>query len=380
MIYGTRRMWSDETINGVLGIDDRHVVFRGHSTTFVYDHHDGSLVTDVDPKSITSGDPSLERVDVGARHQFAVSADGRWVAAASFGSRVRVFDNQTGEMKFADDPEYGYDGLAFSHDGTAIAALADGAWVYSATQPTRRARDLRYGIAFDAAGDLIGGDVGKLARWSVDGVERTRVSIRHKIDSLSISRDGRFASATTMCTGGLCMWPMPDVVVADLQRGTAILRFHDKSDVTRRAMLSPTARWLALMDDTGVRLMSADPRPAWNAPPVLAHWKDRVAIVMSPDDRALLFDDNNVGEVIALPSGERIGDPITIDREVHWSPDGRFLVELTPDCQHVRVHDASSFAIVNEHAFETRIDSIAISRDGTQLAVSDGPTIQIVAL
>lgn len=378
-MFGTRRLWCDETINWVDGIDDRYVAIRGHSNPFVYDHRTGELVTGIDPRSIPAGTAPLHPSLRADPRWSKVSPDGRWAAVGMLGSRLRIYDNTTGEMKFADDPQYGFDELALSLDGTQLAAIAGAAYVFAEDRPPRHLPDLRYGIAFDAAGDLIGGNVGKLARWSVDGTERSRVSVRHKIDSISISRDGRLASATTMIMGGLCMDGLPDVVVADLQRGRARLRFRDPGEITRRAVLSPDGRWLVLQDDGRARLMSAEARPPWSVPPIVRAWEGH-SLVMAPDDRALLVDEASRARVIALPSGEPISEPTTLDGEIRASPDGSVYVEVTPDRRTVRVRDRSTLQILRERATELSIRTFEISSDGKRLAITDGPIIELVTL
>lgn len=378
MIYGTRRLWCDETINEVLGIDDRFVAIRGHASMFVYDRATGEQVTGVDPRSITSGDlplhPAIAIQDYARSRWSKVSADGKWAALGTLGSRTRVYDNTTGELQFADDPQHGFGALAFSHDGTRIAALAGGAYVFGG-DARRHVAAITHGLAFDAAGDLIGGARGKLARWSIDGEERTRVSVRHKIESLSIGREGRYAATCTVVTGGLCMAAMPDVVVADLARGVAILRFHDGDDVSRSVALSPDARWLAIADFEGTRLMPAAPRAPWSTPPVVARWPGH-ALVLG-EDRALLIDEQRAVRVIALPTGAAAGGTATALGELAWSPDGA-VVEIAPDRQHVRWRDPATLEVTCEHATDTAIEDIAISHDGARLAITDGPTIEIV--
>ncbi len=381
MIHGTRRLWTDETINEVIGIDERFVSIRGHSNPFVYDHLTGELADGIEPRSITSGEaplhPAIEISDVSRGRWSKVSRDGRWAAVASLGNRVRVFDNTSGEMKFADDPPCAFENLAFSPDGSRIAALADGAWIFGG-EPQRVA-GIQYGLAF-AGEDLVGGVAGKLARWNVDGSERARVSIRHKVENLTFSADGRFAAVTTVYTSGLCMAPMPDIVVADLVRGHAILRFRDIDDISRTVTLSPNARWLVLSDGELTRLLSAEPRAPWSAPPPLARWEQRY-LVPSPDDRALLVDHESNAELIALPSGEVLGTKRKLENAgLLWSPDGRFIAQLPLDQSRVLLRDPRTLEVIGEHGFNSVLDSIAISRDGKQLAVTDGPTIEIRAL
>lgn len=372
-MFGTRRLWCDETINWVDGIDDRHVAIRGHRNAFVYDHTTGELVTGIDPASIPSGTAPLHpRLRADPRWS-KVSPDGKWAAIGSLGPRLRVYDNTTGEMKFAEDPPSAFDHLTFSPDGARIAALANGAWVFGDT--TQHVPGITYGLAF-CGDDLVGGTVGKLARWSLDGTERTRVSIRHKIEHLSFTDDGTHAAVTTLLTSGLCAASMPDVVVADLARGTAILRFHDPNDdLNRSASLSPDGRWLVLSDGESTRLCSAAPRAPWSKPPVLAEWP---GCYLAPGwhDRALRFD----GDValIELPTGTPLGPRFPSEGVVSWGRD--YLYELALDRQHLRIRDPVTFEVTGERALGMVVEAMAVSRDGKRLAITDGPIIQLLEI
>src|SRR5688500_18442737 len=121
---GVHRLWCDETINEVIGVDERYVAVRGYKSLFVFDHRTGELVTGVDARSITG----VAHPAVGKLHMAKASLDGRFVAAASFGNRVRVLEG--GVMKFADDPEYAYDAVTFARDGRVVAT-ADSAHVWT---------------------------------------------------------------------------------------------------------------------------------------------------------------------------------------------------------------------------------------------------------
>lgn len=371
-MFGSRRLWCDETINGVLGIDERHVAIRGHRNEFVYDHTTGELVTGIDAKSIPSGTAPLHPSLTADPRWSKVSPDGKWAAIGPIGSRLRVYDNTTGAMKFAEDPPYAFDHLAFSPDGSRICALANGAWVFGDT--TRYVPGIQYGLAF-CGDDLVGGTAGKLARWSLDGTERTRVSIRHQVEHLSFTADGTRAAVTTLLTSGLCAAPMPDVVVADLARGTAILRFHDpSSDMNRSATLSPDGTWLVLWDGESVRVCSAAPRAPWSKPPVLVEWPE-CALITSWDNRALRFQ-GATATLIELPTGTAIGPSFTPEGTVYWGPG--YLYEL--DQQRLIVRDPTTFEVTGERDLGMIIDTMVVSRDGKRLAITDGPTIQIVTV
>lgn len=377
-MFGTRRLWCDETINWVLGIDDRYVAIRGHSNEFVYDHTTGELVTGVDARSIPSGTaplhPSLATNE--SRERWCkVSPDGKWAAVGPLGSRLRVYDNTTGEMKFADDPPYAFDDLVFSPDGSRIAALANGAWVFGDT--TQHVPGITYGLAF-CGDDLVGGTVGKLARWSLDGTERARVSIRHKVEHLSFTADGTRAAVTTLLTSGLCAAGMPDVVVADLARGTAVLRFHDPSDdLNRSATLSADGAWLVLWDGASARVCSAAARAPWSKPPVLAEWPD-CSLLVSWNDRALRFDRDHNATLIELPTGTPIGPTFKAEGVVHWGRD--YLYELALDQQRLILRDPATFEVTGERGLGMIVDAMAVSRDGKRLAITDGPIIEMVTI
>ena len=374
---GVARLWCPHTIQEVIGIDERHVAARGFDNQmFVWDHRTGELVSGVDARSIGHGDGPIP-CDVGSRTQVKVSSDRRWVAAASIGSRIRVYDN--GVMKFADDPEYEYSAVTFSQDGTRVVGTADCAHVWTLGEDTPRLiKACARGGTLDAAGNVVGGAyTGMVGRWSLDNTELARISVRHKIESLSISYDGRYGAVTTYATGGLCMWAMPDVVVADFAGGRAILRFHDGDDVTRVATLSPDARWLALTDAEGIRLLPAAPLPAWTAPPVVARWPGR-SIAFSRDDRAVVTHES-VAKLISIPSGDVLAStPIPEDTWPRWSPDGRFLAEIAPDERLVRFRSTRDLEVIGEQAFEHPVFDFALAPDGTRIAVTDGPTLLIV--
>jgi WD40 repeat protein len=376
---GRKRLWCPETINEVIGIDDRHVAVRGYKSLFVWDHRDGEPITGVDARSISHGDAPV-RADVGGRCYTRVSADGRWVAAASLGSRIRVFDNATGEMKFAEDPEYGFDAVAFSLDGEQLVGTAESAYVFTAGVETPvRVAGPCVGARLDANGDIVGAPYkGMVGRWRLDGTELARVSVRHKIESLSFSADGRYGAATTIGVGGLCMWELPDVVVADLACGRAIVRFHDPAEVSRLAVISPDARWLGLHDGRMVRLMPAGARPAWTTPPVIVTWSGYRHVSFSGDDRALLTSNDGVLAVVAVPSGEVLArTPTSTQREVQWSPCARFLVEVGLDDRTLAIRSSGDLAVIGALEFPDPIDALAISPDGERIAVADGPTILI---
>src|SRR5688500_2036269 len=225
MRLGHHRLWSPETLNEIIGIDDRYVAARGHQSLFVWDHHTGDLVEGIDARSITHGTGPIE-VDVGDRYHVKTSLDGRWVAAATYGGRVRVYDR--GVMKFPEDPEHGYRTVRFSPDGTRIVGTADGAYIWTLGEDMpRRVASCARTAQLDASGDLVGGaDQGMMGRWSVDGRELARISVRGNVEWVSISADGRYGAATSYGTSGLCAWPLPDVVVADFARGRAVMRFR----------------------------------------------------------------------------------------------------------------------------------------------------------
>lgn len=383
MRLGVERLWCPETINEVIGIDDRHVSVRGYKTEFVWDHRDGQVVTGIDARSITHGDPAQVRADIGTRYHSKVSADGRWVAAASYGPRVRIFDNHTGAMKFGDDPEDAYESLTFSHDGTRIVGTAEHAFVWTIGESTpRRVPSCIRGAQLDADGSIVGGAFeGMVGRWSLDNTELARVSVRRKINSLSFTADGRYGAVTTYGTGGLCMWPMPDIVIADLARGRAILRFHDGvEDVTRVATISRNSRWLALSDEAGIRVMPATPLPTWITPPVIARWPAHHSLEFGDGDRAVISGDG-VAKLVALPTGEVLASKrLTPETGPRWSPDGRCVVGLERTERVVRIRSARDLEVIGEIAFEHSIGAFAVAPDGERIAVSDGATIVIATL
>jgi hypothetical protein len=370
--FGTHRFWCPETINEVIGIDHRHVAVRGHSSLFVYDRRTGLLVEGVDARSVPCGEPAMLRVDVGKRHLVKVSPDGRWAAAANFGSRVRVFDNETGAMQFPEDPEHAYSDVAFSADGSQVVGTANGAYAWSSPehlpaqipQAWHRARFLGEDIVGGAIKDYIG-------RWRIDGHERARVSIRHKVEHMSWTADARRVAVSTVVTGGLCIAPMPDVVVADVTTGRAVLRFHDDADITRGAYLSPDGKWLALSDENGVRLCDASPRAPWLVPPVLQTWPH--GIVLADRDRALRTTGGAV-DLVTLPDGEVI---TRVASDGYWSWSRAGFCEVTLDQRRLRVRDPQTLAIVRELGFDFQIDAFAISPDGKRIALTDEATLVV---
>lgn len=373
---GAIRLWCPETIQEVLGIDDRYVAVRGHSSLFAWDHRDGTRAT-IDPRTVPRGTGEI-RIDVGRRNHVAISPDGAWVAAATFGNRVRVWNHVTGELKFAGDPEHAFDDVAFSPDGTRIVGTADAAYVWNRGLPGQDAVRIPgpvLGARLDRDGDVIGAEARHLVgRWATDGALRTRVSVRHRIDSFSPSADGRHAAITTICTQGLCMDGLPDVVIADLAAGRAIVRFHDPASPSRRAVLSPDAKWLALVDDT-VRIVSAAPRPAWSAPPVLATWPV-VHVAFSADDRALVVGPDGA-ELRRVPTGEVLARvPLPDDARPRFVAGDRWLAELAADQRTIRFRDPRTLAVTHERAFDSLVDAFDVSPDGT-VVVTDGPSLLV---
>lgn len=373
---GAIRLWCPETIQEVLGIDDRHVAVRGHGSVFAWDHRDGSPAA-IDPRSVPRGTGAIA-IDVGGRNHVASSPDGAWVAAASFGNRVRVWSAATGELKFAEDPEYAFDEVAFAPDGRRVVGTADAAYVWEVSgEPVARVRGPVIGARLDRHGDVIGAEARTVVgRWALEGALRSRISVRERIDSFSPSADGRFASITTICTRGLCMDGLPDVVVADLQHGRAILRFHDPASVARRAVLSPDARWLALIDDA-TRIVSAAPRPAWSAPPVLATWPV-THLAFSSDDRALVIGADGA-ELRRVPTGEILARAaLPGDARPRFVAGDRWIVELAADGHTLRFRDPHTLAVTHERGFDVPIEAFDVSADG-RVAIADGPSLQLDA-
>jgi hypothetical protein len=149
------------------------------------------------------------------------------------------------------------------------------------------------------------------------------------------------------------------------------LRFHAPASVGRRVVLSPDAKWLALIDED-VRIVSAAPRATWATPPTLATWP-AFDLVFSSDDRAVVIGPEGI-EIRRVPTGEVL-TRATSDARPRFVACDRMLAELSVDQRTIRFRDPHTLGVTHERGFDDTIDAFDISPDGTRVVITDGPSL-----
>ena len=261
-------------------------------------------------------DPSLDEPAAEATtsgvDDVAVSADGHWLAIAqpilAFDSRptIEVRDLRTGDVRWLETPGYGALDMAFSPDGTLLAALGhDGPWDHAAVW------------------------------WfSVPGFE-----LRGATPSL---REPGFSNPPT----GLSFSGDGAVLAVAPQRAPAVLIDVATGEITRTLQTEAPGAYAVALDHDGSHLyvesnlgaLVIDLEHPATAPRVLPRRTGQVVgFALSPDELTLYGIGHDSGLVIwDLESNQRLGTPIRPGLGASAFVGGRSIA-LAPDGRHVAV-------------------------------------------
>ncbi|NOX63632.1 MAG: hypothetical protein GXP42_17040 [Chloroflexi bacterium] len=319
-------------------------------------------------------------------HDLVFSADGRYVAAASFDETAWVWDTRTGEPVFS--PLQGHEGrvlsAAFSPDGRLLATggtdnrlilwdLESGEMI---APPLMGHSNWVRAVRFSANGELLfSGDAdGRILRWNLTD----RVFLKGhegRVRSVALSPDG--GVLLTSSFDGKIM--LRDAVTGELLDGGVL----EHGDAILQAAYSPAGDTFASGDVSGgVILWDANERRPLH-PRFSTHGNVLISLAYSPDGRRLASGDfDGVIAVRDVVSGELLASPV--DGHDGWalslafSPDGRILASGGTD-NLIRFWDADTLTPIREPlvGHENWVTSLLFSPDGrTLISTSSDRTVR----
>jgi WD40 repeat protein len=275
----------------------------------------------------------------------ALSPDGRFAAAADAGGAVKLWDS-AGRERFTfqaeKEPRAGGTGpkaaLAFSRDGGRLtwadAAGAAAAW------DTATGRELlrRPGSSPSGWTVALGDDGQRLAWVTRGGAIRVRDPAAREDRLTLYPRTAMFPGLAFDPTGRYLASADKQLWLWDLATGRQVLAFGGRG--------SSAGQWLAFSPD-GRRLASASYR----------------------EQTLLIWEVPSGRELLSLPGR---GGPV---RGLGFSPDGRYLA-VAGD-QGLKVFDAPPAVECVRHRDLDLIPGVAVSPDGSLVASTDGPAVNV---
>lgn len=272
------------------------------------------------------------------RYAAAYSPDGRWLASGGSGRTIDLIDLSSGATRTLGATEATIRQIAFSRDGTRLAAAANAAGAY---------------VWDVASGELVRTvQLGGFAYNVAFGADAATLAVAHT------NFDGEQSGTVTLvdlATGE------PTVTAAHEQGGSAAAISRDGTllvsggfDRTVRITATADGEQLAAIDAVDI--------------------VDAVAI--SPDNALIAYIETNSAEVVLWDvAGEtltRLAGHTGAVREAAFSPDGRFIATGGED-RSVRIYDRDTFLQVRVlTGFDDEVWQLGFNPAGTRLATASG--------
>lgn len=296
------------------------------------------------------------------------SPEGKWLAAATAGGGVILWETNTGREDRRIDAPAMY--LSFSPDGKRLACSDN---LHCHILDVSSGKKL---FAVDGTHGIFAGD-GKTLVTAVTFGRNPRVRVWDAVtgtpllqefpglfQEVAVAADGRTVAvhAFTEEFGGA-------VQVADLSKGTAIRTLSLRGQGRQTISLTPDGKTLATANDNGVRLWDAASGKKIRA------WSGRVGRpVFSPNGKQLAWVGFGERGAARLWTVDRDGDqPRAVGEPVHnfeppcFSPNGKLLAVVT-DAHVISLRDvASGKEAVSFDAHTHPVIDVAFSADGSQV-------------
>ncbi|HTV17676.1 MAG TPA: WD40 repeat domain-containing protein, partial [Polyangiaceae bacterium] len=323
------------------------------------------------PAAATQAEVLCERPPWGALLQLALSADGRWIAAAFGDGAVRLWRSDAGclEAQAVLQHRRRITALSFSPDGRWLASggLDDGVGLWSLDEPAARLlsghEEVVNELAFSADGRFLlsASDDATARAWPLDSSSDPQVLRGHARDVERVAA-GPDGLVTVGSDGAIRAWPL-------LEPSVRVERVHDAAIWT--AVLDPSRRRLATSSDDGsVGIVELESN-GWR------RLRGHAAAV-----RELAFSSDGARLVTASMDGSarvwRVADGIELARLEGKGP--LFAAAFSPTGTHVAVGGLEKRAwlwnletgVVSELAHEgDRVVAVQFDPTGTALYTSD---------
>ncbi len=364
----TARVWDATTGEEVAKLN------RDGAVNFVAFTPDGKFVVTADEKTARVWDAiagkevaKLDR-DGGTRSIIAFSADGKFVATASFDKTARLWDVNAGE-ELAEFNRDRIDAIAFSADGNYIATASFDKtarlWEAKTGKEVARLKHDRAvrAIAFSPDSNYIAtASADKTARlWdSTTGEEVARLNDDYGISAVAFSPDGKYL-ATVSYVHSVRVWAPragSEVVKLNHDGGANAVAFSPDGKFVATASQDKTARvWSATRGQEVAKLNHDD---------------KVIDVAFSPDGKFVAtISLDNTARVWSATSGQKVAN-LNHDRQVidvAFSPDGKYVATASFD-KTARLWDATTGREVVKLNHDRTVNAVTFSADGQFVATA----------